>query len=98
MKTVENTPDPQHYEQDSNQVKISRHYSMRPKTAYPPNCILLIYSDFLPSEHAAEVQKNLPGPGKYQTIDVIGTRYFTKSPNHFAKSFVGKDRFKSSGN
>ncbi len=46
MKTVENTPDPQHYEQDSNQVKISRHYSIRPKTAYPPNCIYRFIQTF----------------------------------------------------
>jgi hypothetical protein len=32
----------------------------------------------------------MPGPGNYQTIDVMGSRYYTKSPNHFAKSFVGK--------
>lgn len=40
------------------------------------------------------MKKNLPGPGNYETIDCLGNSYRTKSPNHFAKTFVWGDRFK----
>lgn len=35
-----------------------------------------------------------PGPGKYQTIDNFGNKYYTKSTNSHARSFVGSNRFK----
>ena len=49
-KTLEVTPDPQNYNIDSNQVKVKRAYSLRPKTAYPRNCTPLNDIDFLPNQ------------------------------------------------
>lgn len=37
----------------------------------------------------------MPGPGKYETIDCIGTHYNTKSQNHHANSFIGSNRFRT---
>jgi hypothetical protein len=41
------------------------------------------------------VSQNLPGPGKYETIDTLGNKYHTKSPNHHGISFSSGGRFRS---
>ncbi len=63
---------------------------MRPQTAYPSNCISLIYKDFLPNQYQEERKKVLPGPGKYETVDDIGNIYHTKSKNAGVRSFHGR--------
>jgi len=40
----------------------------------------------------------LPGPGKYETIDNLGKKYHTKSPNHHARSFSSSNRFRTDKN
>lgn len=41
------------------------------------------------------MSQNLPGPGKYETIDTLGKKYHTKSPNHHGISFSSSGRFRS---
>ena len=62
---------------------------MRPKTAYPKNCTLFIYIDFLFNDPEAERVSKQPGPGKYETIDNLGSKYFnSKSKNFGETSFI----------
>lgn len=69
---------------------------MRPKTAYPKNCNLFAYADFIPNNEDNQRLKDFPGPGKYETIDMLGSGknfYNSKHPTQNQKSFNGSGRF-----
>lgn len=66
---------------------------MRPKTAYPNNCTWSNNSDFLPSEAEKSRKAVSPGPGKYETIDVIGKNSNTKSISNHVQPFAHGKRF-----
>ena len=69
---------------------------MRPKTAYPKNCILSTTIDFIPNNEETTRVTDLPGPGKYETLDMLGSGtdfYNTKYKTQKQKSFNGGERF-----
>ena len=50
--------------------------------------------DFLLNENESVSNAELPGPGKYSTIDDLGTKYMsTKNRNAGGHSFRGRNRF-----
>lgn len=52
--------------------------------------------DFLPAGTSLELKRSEPGPGKYYTIDNVGSKYYvSKFKNSGASSFIGKERFHS---
>ena len=69
---------------------------MRPKTAYPKNCNPSIYADFIPNNEENQRLKDFPGPGKYETMDMLGSGrnfYNSKHLTQNQKSFNGSGRF-----
>ena len=50
-------------------------------------------SDFIPSDEEKKRRAVSPGPGKYQTIDVIGKSSNTKSTTNYIQPFAHGKRF-----
>lgn len=91
---MENTPSA--YTLNESQVRTARSYSMRPKTAYPKNCNFIFILDFIPNNEETMRLKDFPGPGKYESIDMMGSGknfYNSKHKTQNQKNFNGGSRF-----